>query len=266
MKRLFSTVLFFISAVSALQAQQDAQFSQYMFNSLVINPAYAGYKESLNASLLHRDQWGGIDGAPKTQSLVVDGAFSTDKKVGLGLVIVNDKNGLLNQSSAYINYAYRLRTGSDEGRLAFGIAAGIAQYRLNEDKAIVEDPTDPNFNGGSQNYFTPDAKFGVYYSDEKFYAGLSATNLISKLINYRQVGNNTIARQSRHYFLTAGYLADINDFLMFKPSFLIREDTKGPTNLDINSFVLLKEKVWIGASYRTSVNLWKKKGFKNGNI
>lgn len=262
MKFFYFLIILNLTFLVKICAQQDAQYSQYMFNSLVINPAYAGYKEALNISLLHRDQWTGIDGAPKTQSIVVDGAFFTDKKVGLGLAILNDKVGLQTQSSVYANYAYRLPVGEDNSRLSFGLAVGVAQYVMNGDDAFVNDPNDLNFLG-KQTYFAPDAKFGVFYSNQKFYAGLSATNLLAKSINYQQVGNNTISRQGRHYFITAGYLLDVNDYLKFKPSFLIKEDTKGPTSLDINSFALIKETVWLGASYRTGVNLWKKSSLNN---
>jgi type IX secretion system PorP/SprF family membrane protein len=258
MKKKCLLTLFGIIFLINAYGQQDAQYSQYMFNSMVINPAYAGYKEAINVSLLHRDQWTGIDGAPKTQSIVVDGAFFSNKKVGLGISVLNDKVGLQNQSSVYANYAYRLPVGEEDARLSFGLAIGVAQFVLNGRDAIVDDPNDQNFLGGKQTYFTPDAKFGVFFSDKKFYAGLSATNLLAKSIDYQQVGNNTISKQGRHYFLTAGYLFEINDYLKFKPSFLIKEDTKGPTSLDINSFALLKETVWLGASYRTGVNLWKK--------
>ena len=255
MKSYLTLVLLFILVKQGF-AQQDPQFSQYMFNTLVINPAYAGYRETKNISLLHRDQWTGFEGAPKTQSLIADGAFGSDNKVGLGLSLVSDKAGLQRQTSAHANYAYRLPVGED-ARLAMGVSIGVGQFTLNSSDANVQDETDPNF-GDKQTYFVPDARVGVHYSTSKFYAGLSATNLISNSINYQQVGKNTIARQGRHYFLTAGYLFDINSNFKLKPSFLLREDAKGPTSLDINSFVLIKESVWIGASYRSGVNLWKK--------
>jgi len=235
-----------------------------MFNTLVINPAYAGYRETQNISLLHRDQWTGFDGAPKTQSLIVDGAFGDNKKVGLGLSIINDKAGLQRQTSAHANYAYRIPVGED-ARLAFGISVGLGQFTLNSSSANLQDETDPNF-ADKQTFFVPEARFGIHYSNAKFYAGLSATNLISNSINYEQVGKNTIARRGRNYFLTAGYLVDLNSNFKFKPSFLIREDIKGPTNLDVNSYVLIKEALWIGATYRTGVNLWKKNDWNNGTF
>ncbi|HXH98961.1 MAG TPA: type IX secretion system membrane protein PorP/SprF [Sphingobacteriaceae bacterium] len=238
-------------------AQHDAQYSQYMFNSMVINPGYAGYKEGLNVSLLHRDQWTGFQGAPKTQSLVIDGAFSADKNVGLGLAIVNDKVGLLGQTSAYLNYAYRLRIGNDDNtRLSFGLAAGIVQYTLNNTEAVINDINDPGFAGGDQSYLGPDGKFGIYFNNEKMYAGASVTNLMGQTVTYT-AGSGTIAKQGRHYFLTAGYLVNLNESLKMKPSFLIKEDLKGPTSIDINNFFLINQSIWLGASYRTGLNLMK---------
>lgn len=237
-------------------AQQDAQYSQYMFNTLVINPAYAGYKGSLNLSALHRGQWVGIDGAPKTQSIVVDGSFASDK-VGLALTVVNDKIGLQGQTNAYFNYAYKLKV-SEEGTLAFGLGVGLSQFTLNSSDANFNDPSDPNFNGGKLSFIAPDARAGVHFSTNKFYVGLSATNLVSSSIDYSTAAKKSVIKQGQNLFLTAGYLIDVNDFLKFKPSFLIKEDLKAPTNLDINNFFLLGERVWIGASYRTSFNLLKK--------
>ncbi|HEY0668245.1 MAG TPA: type IX secretion system membrane protein PorP/SprF [Sphingobacteriaceae bacterium] len=236
-------------------AQQNAQYSQYMFNTLVINPAYAGYKEALNVSLLHRDQWTGFKGAPKTQSVVVDGAFFNNQNVGLGVAIVNDKAGLLGQTSAYVNYAYRLPVGND-ARLSFGLAAGVVQYSLDNTRAEINDVNDPGFSGGNQSYMGPDGKFGVYFSNEKLYAGASVTNLMGEAVTYTS-GSGTISKQARHYFLTAGYLVDLGETLKMKPSFLIRDDFKGPTGLDINTFFLINETVWLGASYRTGMNVWK---------
>jgi len=260
--KVYITLIFLLLLKPAF-SQQDPQYSQYMFNTLVINPAYSGYRETLNISMLHRDQWTGFDGAPKTQSVILDGAFGQDKKIGLGLSLVNDRDGLLRQTSAHANYAYRIPVG-DEARLALGLSLGIGQFILNSSDAHLVDETDENF--VKQTYFVPDARFGVHYSNPKFYAGVSATNMLSNSINYQQVGKNTIARRGRHYFITAGYLVDLNESFKLKPSIMLKEDTKGPTSLDINSLLLIKEKLWIGASYRSGVNLWKKTGLNNGAI
>jgi len=166
MKKLLLLLLFFGLLKPESFAQQDAQYSQYMFNSLVINPAYAGYKESYNVSLLNRNQWVGIKGAPKTQTVVLDGAFFENQKVGLGLTIVNDKIGIQGQTAAYANYSYRLPVGANNTRLAFGLAVGVSQYTLNSDQATIDYPNDPNFNDGKQSYFAPDAKFGLFYNTD----------------------------------------------------------------------------------------------------
>jgi type IX secretion system PorP/SprF family membrane protein len=248
----YLTLIFLLILFKPSFSQQDAQFSQYMFNTLVINPAYAGYRETQNVSLLHRDQWTGFEGAPKTQTVIADGAFGADKKIGLGIALVN------------ANYAYRLPVG-DDARLALGISLGVAQFTLDNSGAYLQDESDENF-ANKQTYFVPDARVGVHFSNSKFYAALSATNLIANSIDYQQVGKNTIARQGRHFFLTAGYLLDINSDFKLKPSFLIREDSKGPTSVDVNSFVLIKDAVWVGASYRAGVNLWKKTGWNSSSF
>lgn len=265
MKKILLTFILLSVIQLTATAQQDAQYSQYMFNSLVINPAYAGYKEALNISLLHRHQWAGFDGAPVTESFLMDGAFFNNKNVGLGLAVVNDKIGIQRQTSAYANYSYRLPVG-DGARLAFGLALGLAQYSFDASEATLQNPDDDNYAGGDESYFAPEGKVGLFYSTDKFYAGLSATNLISNTANYAESGKNIIARQARHYFLTAGYLLNLNPNLKFKPSFLIREDTKGPTNLDLNSFFIVKEKVWLGASYRTGINLGNKSDTYGGTF
>ncbi len=262
MKKLAATFVFILSFAYHSLAQQDAQYSQYMFNSLVINPAYAGYREKVNISLLHRDQWVSFPGAPKTQSVVADGAFFNNK-VGLGLAVINDKAGLQGQLSVYGNYAYRLPVG-ETATLAFGLGLGVAQFTLDGERATTEDPNDPFFTAGKQTFYAPDARFGMHLSNEKYYVGLSATNVLSGVIDYENVTKNVVATQSRHYFLTAGYLIDVNESLKLKPSFLIKEDTKGPTSIDLNTFLLVKEKVWIGGSYRSNVNLWKKTNLING--
>ncbi len=258
MKTALVTLLFIFTLKLHAIAQQDAQYSQYMFNTLVINPAYAGYKGDLNISLLHRNQWVGLQGAPKTQSLIIDGAFLDNQKVGLGLAIVNDKIGLQGHTSAYINYSYSLTVGTDDARLAFGLAAGLSQYTLNETQASVDELNDPNFMNGKQSYFTPDAKFGLYFSNTKLYVGASAINLLSPAFNYYQDGKDLMIKQGKQFFLTAGYLVDISENIKFKPSVMLREDTKSPTNADLSAFFLIKDAVWLGASYRTGLNLLKK--------
>ncbi len=253
--RQFLTLFFLLLCVAnKLHAQQDPQYSQYMFNTLVINPAYAGYKETLNLSGIYRNQWTGVDGAPQTQTLVLDGSFFNDK-VGLALGVVNDKSGLIGKFSTYLNYAYKIPI-ANEGILAFGIAAGFSQNSYDAAKATYEQIQNPGFLEGKYNYIDPDARFGVYFSTNRFYAGLSATNLISSFLSDDDKARRTIISQANHFFITAGYLFDINDFLKCKPSILIKEDTKGPTGIDGNLNFLIADKFWIGGAYRSNVKVF----------
>lgn len=246
-------------------AQQEAQYSQYMFNLLAVNPAYAGYKETLNVSILNRNQWTGQPGAPKTQSVVADAALGKTKKVGLGLLFLNDKIGLQSQTSAFLNYAYRLPVGANEERLSFGLAFGLSQYFLNGKDAVVDDISDEQLTN-NLTYFTPSARFGIHYSSDEFYAGFSIVNLLGRYINYQGTVNGTVSRLGSHYFFNAGYLLDVNESIKFKPSLLIKEDYRSPTSIDVNFSFLFNEKIWLGASYRSNISLWKKKGIEYRNF
>jgi len=254
MKRLilFTGMLLFFKHVSG---QQDAQFSQYMFNGIYINPAYAGYKENLNVHSFYRTQWTGIRGAPKSMSLAVD-AIANDGNVGLALQIASDKIGPQTNLNAYANYAYRIRMNSDgSARLALGLGVGIAQLGIDGALLNANDP-EPNKPVGMQSTIVPDARAGIYYADDKFYAGFSADNLISQYVNIDRYA--FIAQPKPHYYLTAGMLLPLSEYFQLKPSFLIKDDRGGSTSLDINAFLLINEKFWIGGSYRTGIKLYNK--------
>lgn len=237
------------------QAQQDAQFSQYMFNGIYINPAYAGYREQLNAHAFYRTQWTGIDGAPKTMSVAID-AIANNGNVGLALQISNDRLGAQRNLAGYANYAYRIRMNSDgSSRLAFGIGAGFVQLGI--DGAILN-PNTPEINQpvGLQSTVIPDARTGVYFANNRFYAGFSIDNLVAQYINIDRYA--FIPQPKPHYYLTAGMLLPVNETIQIKPSFLLKDDRGGPSSLDLNAFFILADKVWLGGSYRTGVKLYNK--------
>ncbi|RRN76154.1 type IX secretion system membrane protein PorP/SprF, partial [Pseudoxanthomonas sp. SGD-10] len=181
-------------------------------------------------------------------------------KVGLALGIVNDKSGLIGKFSTYLNYSYKIPVAYS-GTLAFGLAAGFSQHSYDAGRATYEDMQHPGFLEGKYNYIDPDARFGVYFSTNKFFVGLSATNLISSFLSSDDKARRTIISQANHFFLTAGYLFELNEFLKFKPSFMVKEDTKGPTGIDGNINFLLADKVWIGGAYRSNVKLFGKTDF-----
>lgn len=241
----------------AASAQQDAQFSQYTFNGIYINPAYAGYKRDLYMNAFYRSQWTGFDGAPRTFSLAADGAVN-DNKVGLGLLVFQDKIGAQSNLSAYANYAYRVQLGDNENsRLAFGIGAGLVQNGLDGTKLNAVNP-DVAVPAGYQSSILPDARAGILYTNDSFFAGASVDNLVAHVINKNKTSTMLAPVPVPHYYLTAGALLNVNDQTKFKPSFLIKDDHGGPTSLDINAFMLFNDRIWIGATYRTAITLYNK--------
>ncbi|QNF32492.1 type IX secretion system membrane protein PorP/SprF [Adhaeribacter swui] len=230
-------------------AQQNAQYTQYIFNGLGINPAYAGSKGIINVNGIYRTQWVGLEGAPTTQTISVDGAIAK-QKIGLGLLIINDRIGAQGQKSVLTNTAFRINV-AENARLALGIAAGISQYYTDGTLLNTNNPTyDPTIPTTKISTLLPDTKAGLFFNTERLYVGLSASNLI----NFK---NKFVATPARHFYLTSGYIIPLNDWLTFKPSFLIKEDFKSPTNIDVNAFMLIGDRVWLGGSYRTGTKTFK---------
>lgn len=208
----------------------------------------------------------GIDGAPQTGTASIDGLTKNpDKKVGLGLTASTDRLGPQNTSSVYANYAYRLRIDeADTKRLSFGIAFGATQYNLDGSKFIATDPGDGAIPVGNQSKLSPDVRFGIYYYTPKFYIGASAVDLLTTGRDTVTSDSYRIIKQVRHIYLTAGVMLPLSESLDLKPTFMIKEDFKGPTNLDMNAYLLINKVVWIGASYRTGLKLWDKKNLQRG--
>jgi len=236
-------------------AQQDAQFSQYMFNGIYINPAYAGYKEVLNVHSFYRSQWTGITGAPHSMSLAVD-ASANNGNVGLALQVSSDKLGAQTHLGIYGNYAYRIRMNDDgSSRLALGLGLGMVQLGI--DGSMLNPNNPETFQPvGVQSTIVPDARAGVYFANDRYYAGFSVDNLIATYINIDRYA--FIPQPKPHYYLTAGALFPLSEDFQIKPSFLIKDDRGGPTSLDVNAFLMIKEFLWVGGSYRTAVKIYDK--------
>jgi len=259
MKRILLLFLASIGIVYNSSAQQDSQFTQYIFNTIHINPAYTGYKKEIYIQAFYRAQWTGVKGAPTTASVAVDGAIN-DGNVGLGLIASNDKIGAQRNLSAYANYAYKIQLGYDENsKLSFGLAAGITQLGLDGNKLNGIDANDEIIYTDMQSRILPDARVGIYYANEKYFVGLSASNLIASWSAKNYNNNMLVPVPQPHLFLTAGALIPITYGWALKPTILLKDDIKGPTSLDVNAFLLLNERVWIGGFYRTTVPLYSKK-------
>jgi len=242
-------------------AQQNIQFSQYVFNSLSVNPAYAGYKEEWFAQLALRSQWVGMEGAPKTGTISIDGIVDPrDRKVGLGFQVTSDKIGPQFATSITANYAYRLQLNADDTkRLSFGIGVGAAQYNLSADMIHTSEGGDQALATGNESRIVPDMRFGVYYNSDFFYLGVSLLDAFSgSNVNYHTSSAAFNIVRSRHAYLIAGGLANLSSEMRIRPSIMIKEDFKGPTSFDLNVMAIFNDKLWVGGSYRTGFGLWKK--------
>lgn len=250
--RIVYTLLALLLAFTA-SAQQNPQYSQYIFNSMGINPAYTGSKNVLNVNAFHRSQWTGIEGAPTTQALSIDG-ISASNKLGLGLAFTRDQIGAQSVISGYANIAVRLPV-SETGVFSLGLAPGLVQTRIDGSELGIED--DPSIPAGSESNIRPDIKIGAYFHTQRFYAGLSA----SDLLQYKDMEG---VEPERHYYFTTGYVFDLGPFVKVKPSMLVKEDFNAPTAVDLNAFVLLADRLWLGSSYRTSMKLFNDTPDMNG--
>jgi type IX secretion system PorP/SprF family membrane protein len=243
---LFIPVLFI---ACALHAQQLAQYSHYMFNGLPFNPAYAGSKETINADLLYRSQMGGFEGNPETFQLGVHSLIK-GKDLGVGFDMVQDRLGVEKQTIAHISNSYRFQI--DNGNyISMGLSAGMIHYTLNSSGLETDEPDDQLLQIAENGYIMPDARFGVYYNAGQYYAGWSMTSLLGD--HKKTAGETGIQKPRVQYILTSGYLSDINDRLKLYSSFFSRTNFKDPALLDISNFLLIQEKIWVGASYRMTI-------------
>ncbi|MBC8111820.1 MAG: type IX secretion system membrane protein PorP/SprF [Verrucomicrobia bacterium] len=246
MKKYFMTVLLggFCLMVSA---QQDPMYSQYMFNTLAVNPAYAGSREVLSITALSRWQWSGIEGSPQTQTLSLDMPVMK-KSFGVGLQLINDKLGVSKNTGFFVSYAYRLRL-SNNALISIGLQGGVNFFR--SDFLALELSDDPSFSGNI-NRTLPNAGVGFYYSQDKFYAGISVPHLIkNKLDDFIRQSESNRSIQYRHLFLMTGYVFSLSEEVKLKPSVLLKVVKGSPWQADVNTNVWLKDVLAVGLSYRT---------------
>ncbi|WP_209332129.1 PorP/SprF family type IX secretion system membrane protein [Lunatimonas salinarum] len=237
--------------VGNLQAQQLPQFSQYMFNGLHINPAYAGYKGEHYIQSTYRSQWVDFPGAPKT--FTATGDFSANEgRMGFGASFMTDQFGPAKTNAIMASYAYRIQTGEDS-YLGLGASAGAIEYAIDGSLFNPGDLDDPDVPQGVLNAFTPNLNTGVFFHTPRFYAGVSAYNLVGR----QKLADEglALAYHNLHYYVTMGGLFPLSEKVQFKPSFLVRHSDTGPTNVDLNGMVLFVERIWVGASYRTNVKV-----------
>jgi type IX secretion system PorP/SprF family membrane protein len=248
-KAVIIAIMTFFSLQS--YGQQDPQFTQYMYNMSVINPAYATATQGiLNIGGLYRTQWVGVEGAPKTGTFFAH--TPVNEKIELGISFTNDNIGdVVKENNIYADFAYVLPVGL-ESKLSFGLKAGFTFFNTDFNGFVLQSGgtnTDIAFNENINETF-PNLGVGAYYFTDRYYLGLSAPNLLTSKHLESENGVRAIGAQNVHYFLTGGYVFDINENLKFKPAFMAKGVSGAPISLDFTANVLINEKLEAGLSYR----------------
>ncbi len=249
----FKITLALVSTLGILkiQAQQDPMYTHYMYNTLMVNPGYAGSRDALTITALHRSQWVDFKGAPVVQSLTLHSPFKNEH-FGVGLSVLNDKIGPSNKTSIFGDFAYRMKLNK-KSKLALGLSAGANIFQGNLSSLQLDQQSDPAFQNNLSNRVLPNFGFGIYYSRERFYAGISAPGLLQN--NYSKVslvnGTNLVGAEQRHYFFIAGAVLNITDKLAFKPTTLVKVTSAAPIQADFTASFIIMKKVLLGVMYRT---------------
>lgn len=241
-------ITFFVFLSAGLMAQQHPLFTQYMFNGLVINPAYTGSHESMALTASYRRQWTALEGAPETQTFSFHSPLGVTRSAA-GMMFMHDKAGPVHQYNVFATYAYRIPV-SAKGKLSVGAQAGGNFYnaRFSELQIITPDGRpDPVFEGNDSRML-PNAGIGIYYYTKRSYIGISMPAIINN--RWEKVDPLQQSRQRRHYLISAGHVFILSNTLKIKPNVLVRYQENGPIQYDINANLLVKERLWVGASYR----------------
>lgn len=246
-KILQLTLVILFSVTSFTYAQQDAQYTQYMYNTVSVNPAYAGSRGHLSIAALYRNQWLGLDGAPETQTLNLHTPMGY-RGVGLGISIVNDKIGPTSETYFDIDFSYTIQTSFD-AKLSFGLKASAHMLDIRYSE-LDEFEIDPQLQSQQdiQNKFSPNIGAGIYYHTERFYTGLSVPRLL-ETTHFDESSISTATEQINLYFIT-GYVWDLNPFLKFKPTLLTKAVQGAPFQVDVSANFMFNEKFIGGVAYR----------------
>lgn len=235
--------------VSTVYAQQDAMYTQFFTNKIVVNPAYAGAREAFSAVALQRYQWAGIEGAPRSTTVSLHGPFEK-YNTGLGLSLIYDQLGIQRNYALKLAYSYHIKTGI--GKLAFGLDG---QYKKEEMLWLESNPTDVSdtyIPYGNNSAWSPNIGAGVYLSNKNYYVGLSAPKLIQSKAIFSNSGAPIINKYQRHYFGMAGVLLRMTSSFGLKPAILAKYEVNSPLELDINVMGIFNERFWVGMTYRTN--------------
>ena len=250
MKRIVLVISILLIAFVG-EAQQDAMFTHYSFNTLAVNSGYAGSREALTITGLHRSQWVMFPGAPTSQTLTVHGPIKNEK-LGIGFSILNDRIGPIRNTGASIDLAYKIKFGN--GKLAFGLKAGLnVQSRRLASEVQVNNKTDQVFQGDIQSQLLPNFGFGLYYSIPTFYIGISVPRLLENDFSNNGVFSG-VSSQRRHYYFITGLIFPINhrQTIKFRPTSYVKVTQGAPLTIDFTGLFYFDDKFWVGPMWRTT--------------
>lgn len=238
-------------------AQQDSQFTQYMYNTINVNPAYAGSRGVMSIFGLHRTQWVGLEGAPTTNAFSINTPIN-DSKLGIGLSFINDKIGPTNNNTITADISYTIQT-SEDYKLSFGLKASGNIFNLDVNKLNPQDAADPNL----QNYdskLSPNFGAGIYLHSDKLYFGVSVPNFLQD--NKYNDNSVTVFKEKMTFYTIGGYVFDISPDVKFKPAFLTKVVAGAPLQVDLSGNFLLFDKFMLGAAYRLDAAISGMAGFQ----
>jgi type IX secretion system PorP/SprF family membrane protein len=248
--KLFLLSCFHVFSMT-LFAQQAPMYTHYMYNTLSINPAYAGSRDALTLTALHRSQWVRFKGAPTTQTLTMHSPIA-GKNIGLGLSLSNDRIGIVNNTSAFLSFAYKMQL-TPKSKLSLGVSGGVNLLQANLSSLALNEQNDPTFQSNIKNKSLGNFGFGMYYSRERFYAGISVPNLAQNNYDGNLISNGTATTgiERRHYFFVAGALMNLGNTVDFKPTTLVKVTEAAPVQLDVTASFIFNHLFTLGGMYRT---------------
>lgn len=250
MKRIIITLSLFLLIPICGMAQQQLLSTQYIYNRILINPAYTGMDNGLSMSVFARDQWGGLEGAPNTQAFSIHSPIDKDQTAALGGVFIRDEIGVTVQNITYLTGSYKLQL-SDRSFLSVGLQGGFVNNNIRYSE-LPDFARDPAFSDGDINEFRPNFGFGLYFISQKFHAGFSVPNFIQKVVD--DVDNSANNNVDRVYYFDFGYQFQLSPDLTLNTDVLGKLLIGDPTQIDFYSVLGIKEKVWVGASYRSETS------------
>lgn len=237
------TVLIMLQGSTAF-GQQDPQFTQYFDNTLFVNPAYAGSRGMLNITGIHREQWVGFDGRPRSSTLSIHSPL-TYESVGLGLTVVNDQVGPIKQTMFYGDFSYSLRF-KHQRKLCFGVKAGVNMINIGTSTLLTTDAGDPNLMSNVRSNYNPNFGFGWYYHSPRFFIGMSSPKILESSYD----GIDKTNPEQRHYFGIIGGVIPLNEAVKLRPTAQLKLTEHAPMSLDASIAAIIHEKLWIGGMYR----------------